>query len=193
MTEVERLLEARKKAKSRKPDFLYQDHYRRKELPKRWRRPRGLHSKIRMRVKGHIKRVEPGYSSPVLVRGLDRHGLRPVVVSNVDELKGLDASRDVAVIRHGVGVRKALLIGQAASERGVKVSNPADKKAARIGSAKAARARVRESDKARAPVKGETKETKDVAKPEPVISGEVDKKEADKQEKDRVLTKRSAR
>ena len=81
-----RLLEQRNKAKGRKPNFLRQDANRNKSLEKKWIKPKGMHSK--MRIKLRSRRVWPssGYCSPNKVKGLTRKGFQPVLVNNLKDL-----------------------------------------------------------------------------------------------------------
>ena len=68
-----------------------------------WRRPRGLQSKQRRHYGYRAKIVRIGYRSPAAVRGLTPAGFRPVLVRTRNELDGLDAARDAAVIARTVG------------------------------------------------------------------------------------------
>ncbi|MFH1181855.1 MAG: eL32 family ribosomal protein [Candidatus Woesearchaeota archaeon] len=109
--------------KAKKPSFLMIDWHKRKEVNKdRWRKPRGNQSKIRLNRRGKPKSVRTGYGSPAAVKYLDHNGLKPVVVSNVNELAGLTKENTV-VISGSVGNRKKIAIINAASEKGLKVSN----------------------------------------------------------------------
>ncbi|MBI3052233.1 50S ribosomal protein L32e [Candidatus Woesearchaeota archaeon] len=190
MTEIARLLEVRRKAKARKPEFLIQDFHKRKELPKKWRRPRGLHSKLRMRKKGHPHHVEIGFSSPAAVRHLDRKGMKRVLVSNVGDLENLDRQREVALIRHGVGLKKAVLILEAASKLGLgvvgerKVKARLEKRSRKKPESKQAGLKQEKPE-----LREEKPELKKDAAEAPALSDE-ERKEAEKREKDKVLTRR---
>ena len=74
MTEKKKLLEVRKTIKSRKPDFKQQNFGKKKKIADRWKRPRGIQSKMRHRFKGYPIMVSKGWRSPAEVRGLDRFG-----------------------------------------------------------------------------------------------------------------------
>ncbi|UCD03035.1 MAG: 50S ribosomal protein L32e [Candidatus Aenigmatarchaeota archaeon] len=118
-----KMLTARKKKKARKPGFRRQEGYRHKRLGDAWRRPRGRHSKLRMGEKARGKKPSPGYSSPKAVKGLTSKGLRKVYVSNVEDLKGIDPNKEIAVIKSGVGKKKRMEIAAEASSMKVKVEN----------------------------------------------------------------------
>ena len=101
---VSKMLKIRKKKK--KPGFKRQEGYRHVKLKDTWRRPRGRHSKLRKGKRARGKKPGVGYMSPPQVRGLTKSGLKPVYVSNIKELSGIDPKTDVAVIRSSVGKRK---------------------------------------------------------------------------------------
>ena len=123
MTEIKKLLEAKKKMRKRKPSFIRQEFTKRKRLSKNWRRPRGIHSKIRLRRKGKASRVAIGYGTPKKIRHLTAEGLRKINVQNVAQLKELDNSKDIAIIGRTVGDRKKLDILRNAKKEGIKVYN----------------------------------------------------------------------
>jgi len=89
-----------------------------------WRRPRGLQSKQRRHYGYRSKIVRVGYRSPAAVRGLTPAGFRPVIVHSRDELDGLDALRDAAVIARTVGTRRRLVLEEEARRLGIRVLNP---------------------------------------------------------------------
>ena len=89
-----------------------------------WRRPRGLQSKQRRHYGYRPQIVRVGYRSPARVRGLTPAGFRPVLVRTRDELDGLDARRDAAVIARTVGTRRRLVLEEEARRLGIRVLNP---------------------------------------------------------------------
>jgi large subunit ribosomal protein L32e len=109
--------------KKRKFRFNRQEGYRLVKLKKKWRRPRGRHSKLRMHEKARGRYPGPGYGSPRLTRGLTRSGLREVRISNPKEVEGIDPEKDLIVIAGSVGKKKALDIVKAAEAREIKVRN----------------------------------------------------------------------
>ncbi len=121
-----KLLELRKKLKSKKPDFyrhLWWKKPKFKNDPK-WRKPKGSDNKMRLKRKGYPPIVEVGYRSPRLVRGLHPSGLKPVVVHNPDELDRLDPETMIIYIGRTVGLRKKIEIMKKAIEKGFKIANP---------------------------------------------------------------------
>lgn len=109
----------------KRPKFRFkrQEGYRLVKLKKKWRRPRGKHSKLRMHEKAKGRYPGPGYRSPKLTRGLTRSGLREVRVSNPREVGSADPENDLIVIASSVGNKKAWDIVKAAESRGIKLRN----------------------------------------------------------------------
>jgi len=120
------LLRIRKKIKREKPDYLRPYWWTKIRLKNRmdsWRKPRGIHNKMRKKKKGKPPLVEVGYGSPREVRGLLSNGKRPVIVHNVEELEKIDKEKEVAVIASTVGKRKRLEIIKRAQELGIEIYN----------------------------------------------------------------------
>ena len=118
---AERLLRVRTRQKSKKPVFNFHDSHKKKRLATSWRKPRGLHNKLRQQVAAKGKLVRPGYGSPKAVRGYHPCGLPEVLVNNVAEL---EKAKGFAVrIAAAVGKKKRLEIEAKASEAGLKVLN----------------------------------------------------------------------
>jgi large subunit ribosomal protein L32e len=122
--ETKRLLNVRTIQKSKKPTFLQTDSHKKKKLEDRWKRPDGIHNKTRYHLKGKCPRVEAGYGSPALVRGLHPSGCEEVIVNNPKDLESLKIDRQAARIAHTVGSRKRSLIEAKAAELGLKILNP---------------------------------------------------------------------
>jgi len=122
--ETKRLIDVRKRQKSKKPWFRQTDAHKKKKLADYWRRPDGIHNKTRYAVKGKTPLVEAGYGSPALVRGLHPSGFEEVIVHNPGDLESLKSGRQAARIAHTVGARKRALIETRASELGLKILNP---------------------------------------------------------------------
>lgn len=103
---MNKLLELRKKMKAKKPTFLRQD-FQRKKLKTKWRQPKGIHSKLRTKFKGHVKHPSMGFSSPRLVRFLHPSGFKEILVSNPSQLKNIKPDEGI-IIASAVGMRKKL-------------------------------------------------------------------------------------
>ncbi|MEM0379308.1 MAG: 50S ribosomal protein L32e [Nanopusillaceae archaeon] len=126
-TNIFSLLRIRKKIKRKKPEYLRVYWYKKIRLKNRkdsWRRPKGIHNKIRKKIKGKPEMVEVGYGSPREVKGLLRNGKRPVLVHNIEELEKIDKEKEIAVIASTVGRRKREQIIKRAKELNIEIYNP---------------------------------------------------------------------
>lgn len=122
--ETKRLLNVRKKQKSKKPEFKQTDSHKKKKLADYWRRPDGIHNKTRYAVKGKTPLVEAGYGSPAAVRGLHPSGFEEVLVRTPKDIEALKVGRQAARIARTVGSRKRAIIEKKAAELGLKILNP---------------------------------------------------------------------
>lgn len=121
--ETRRLIQIRKQRKSKKPKFRRQEWFRYKRLGEKWRRPKGIHSKMRRKFKYRPPVVSVGYRSPAKVRGLHSSGFQEVLIYNPDQLEGVDPKIQAVRIGATVGYRKRLEIEKRAAELGVHVLN----------------------------------------------------------------------
>jgi large subunit ribosomal protein L32e len=117
------LLELRKKIKRKKPEFLAQDVGKKKRIRRRWVKPRGLQSKMRLAKKGYRKSVKIGYGSPAAVHGLDKSGLKPILTYNLAQLSRLDKEKDCVIIPGTVGLRTKNKILTKVKELGLVCTN----------------------------------------------------------------------
>jgi len=120
---MKKLLALRKKQKGKKPHFLREDSHKIMALPTGWRKPNGLHSKMRHNYRGQPAMVEPGWGSPRLVRGLWSNGLAPIVVHTPAEIEKLNPKTQGAVIAADVGMKKRLAIIAKAQEKKINTLN----------------------------------------------------------------------
>ena len=185
-------LELRKKIKSKKPDYIREDHHKKKAVSKAWRGPRGRHSKMRHGFQGHRSTLEVGYGSPREVKYLHKSGLLPVVVCNLAELSAIEKTKQAAVISATVGTKKKVELVKKAKELSIKIINIKNtddylnkvdeqlkkKKEAKEKTAKTKEAKKKEKEKKAAEKKKTAEETPEDAK----------KKQTKELEK--VLTKR---
>ena len=127
----EEMLRLRKMLKKRKPYFIRKDSFKKSKFGKRrkkkqiWRKPKGPHSKIRMKERSYLKQPSIGYSSPKAVKGLVE-GKKPAMIYNVRGLENVKEN-EIAVIGK-IGRRKKFEIAQAAAERNIKILNLDPKK-----------------------------------------------------------------
>jgi large subunit ribosomal protein L32e len=122
--ETKRLLNVRKKQKSKKPTFKQTDSHKKKKLADHWRRPDGIHNKTRYGKHGKCPLVQAGYGSPAAVRGLHPSGFEEILVNNVKDLGSIRIDRQAARIARTVGTKKRSNIEDKAAELGLKILNP---------------------------------------------------------------------
>tara|TARA_Y100000310_G_C20671837_1_gene810726 strand:+ start:950 stop:1531 length:582 start_codon:yes stop_codon:yes gene_type:complete len=102
----------------KKPDFNRQDSNK-YNFNSKWRKPRGLHSKMRLRKKGHGKVPGVGYGSPKLDDVVKR-----ILVNNIKELEGI--KKGVVTISSKVGLRNKITLLEECKKRKIKVGNVKD-------------------------------------------------------------------
>lgn len=116
----EPLLKHRNRLKSRKPNFQRQDVNKYRVFKNTWRRPKGIHNKLRQSFRGNRAIPAIGYGSPRAVAGLTSKGFVSINVSNVNDLNKLSEGC-AAVISSTVGMRKRLDILMKAKEKNLGV------------------------------------------------------------------------
>ncbi len=119
-----RSLELRARLKSKKPKFRRQESWRYKRVSEVWRKPDGIDSKMRSKIKGWPKSTEIGYRGPRKARYVHPSGFREVLVRNVDDLAYVDPQTHAVRIAHTVGLKKRAEISVRAGEKSIHVLNP---------------------------------------------------------------------
>jgi large subunit ribosomal protein L32e len=198
-----RLLEQRKHVKARKPKYSMQDAHKHKRLASKWRKPRGLQSKIRLHKRGYNKNVTKGkgYGSPAEVKHLHVSGLTMKRVCSEKELRALHSEQD-GIILGRVGLKNKLNLIKQAIEKKFTFINIKDPQAylkqaedmlAQKKQKKAEKKKKKQESKEKLKKEAEKKEKKEKEKAEKEESKKSteDKKEAEKKELDKVLTKKS--
>lgn len=121
--ELKEKLELRSRMKKRKPEFLRHEWFRYKRLGMKWRKGKGIHSKIKKHVRYRIASPRIGYSSPKEVRGLHSSGFREVMVYNANEIKKINPDTEAARIGHSVGAKKRNEMEKKADSMGIRILN----------------------------------------------------------------------
>ncbi len=111
-----------KRLKKRKPTFRRPLKYAYAMKPG-WRKPRGMHSKMREGEKSKPAVVKPGYRSAKIIRGLHPSGYEEAYVSSIVQLDKIDAKKQAARLASGLGIRKRKLFAEKAKSLGIKVLN----------------------------------------------------------------------
>jgi len=113
----------RRQIKKRTPNFLRDEGFRYKRIPKNWRRPTGYTSKLRINLKYRPSKVRVGFRAPKLVRGLHASGFEEVMIHTVKELDIIDPKKQAVRIGGTVGTKKRLQISKRADELAIRVLN----------------------------------------------------------------------
>jgi len=111
-------------SRHKKPKFRRQESWRYKRVGDTWRRPHGIDSKMRKKVKGWPASPTTGYRSPKKTRGLHPSGFVETRVHSVEDLVGIDPELQAIRIARTVGGRKRVGILALAEEKGIHVLNP---------------------------------------------------------------------
>lgn len=179
--------------------FRQQDYHKKVKIRDRWKRPRGLHSKMRLKRRGYRKSVSVGYRTAKKERGLHGSGLCMIRVSSLDDLKGVSKGMG-GVLSGKIGLKKRIEILKNAEKEGITILDTDVKKF--LKEAEVLLKTREEKKKERAKDKTKKKEEKEKAakkKEEKTLEKEVEKeegkmeegkKEEEKKEKDRILTKK---
>lgn len=194
-TNVKDALALRNIFRKRKPTFTPQDMHKKKRVKAAWRKPVGLHSKMRQRLKHHKRVVKSGYKGPALVHGYDKRGFLPKIVSTLQDVAALQ-KHEGAIIARTTGLKVKLILIQACEKRGISVLNirvQAFKDAVKQKEdlkkqAKAARASKKEETKKEASAQAKKKE-QEQAKAQQTEQAQTpeEKKDQEKKEKDDAL------
>ncbi len=189
---MKELLEIRKKIKNRKPVFVRQDAHKKVEIGWKWRRPKGLDSKMRLRKRGYRRCVEVGWGSPKKIKNFDKSGLKIRLISSIKELDNINAKTEGIIVGKCVGLKKRILLLKKTEEMKITVLNI--KNVAKY--LKEAEEYIRKKKEKRKEFKKEKDKTKgkEIKKEkgkgiEKIMSDEEKKKE-EKKEKDSLLTKK---
>jgi large subunit ribosomal protein L32e len=121
--ELKEKLRIRKQIKDRTPEFLREEWFRYGKIPKTWRKPDGLTSKMRLHKKYRTNVVSIGYRGPRDTRGLHPSGFEEVFVFNVNDLTKIDPNKQAARIGGSVGTKKRLDIQKKAEELDIRILN----------------------------------------------------------------------
>ncbi len=183
------LLKLRESLKKKKPVFIRQDAHKKIRLEKRWKKPRGHQSKLRLNLKGAGKKIQIGYKFPKAVRGLSKEGLKQVLVRRVEDLSKIDNKNEGIVIAKSVGNKKRIAIIKEAIKSGIKILNikNADDYIKKLeGKMK----EKKEKEKINKEKVVEKKEEKKVIEKKKEKLSDEERRKREKEEKDKVLTKK---
>jgi len=107
--------------KKRNPRFVRQDAFNIKSLNPKWRKPKGIHSKIRMSIKGHRKLVKIGHRNPASIRDT-YNGLPIFYVKNINSIEKIP-QESMLIISSSLGFRSKKAIIEKAQQSNMKILN----------------------------------------------------------------------
>jgi large subunit ribosomal protein L32e len=108
----------------KKPKFLKQGARYLKKVKKRWIRPKGVHSKLKVKEKSKGAIPNVGYRSPRKLRGLHPSGFREVFIQNMNDLEKIDNKKEAGRISSRIGKKKREVIVDRAKQLKIKLLNP---------------------------------------------------------------------
>ena len=103
----------KKKPKFKRQNFLL------KKLKNAWRKPKGIHSKLRLKKRGKGKRPKIGYGNNKNLRGLIKNQ-EYVYIKNIKDLENI---KKPMIISSNIGLKKKLEIVKKSGELGLKIIN----------------------------------------------------------------------
>ena len=181
--------------KKRSKEFVRQDYNKKKRLKKKWRYPRGIHSKLRHRKKGYGIVVKTGYKVPKTIRHRTIDGYKIITIHNMNELIMVsEMSKEDKVkiqLSSTIGKKKRLLLLNKIKELKLNYYGSVDDKINKINNELKLKKTKKEGKKE---TKKETKKAEEKEKTkatgEKGVSEKGEKDEKDeKKEFDKLLTK----
>ncbi|MFO7872710.1 MAG: 50S ribosomal protein L32e [Candidatus Undinarchaeales archaeon] len=115
--------ELRSKLKKKKPNFRRQNYRHYKAVQGSWRKPRGIHNKLKKYHGGKGKVPSIGYRTPSIVRGLHPSGYEEVLVHDPNKIDKIDPETQAIKIGSSVGGKKREIILKKADKKNIKVLN----------------------------------------------------------------------
>ena len=172
-----------------KPKFKRQQLILNK-LKDSWRKPKGIHSKLRLQKKGKGKLVRIGYGTKKDLKGLIK-GKKAVRVTNLKDLENL---KEAIIISSKIGLKKKLEIINKAKELKLEIINikNVDKFLEEIKKNKEEKKKLKEEKKKKKIKKEEKskeKETKEESKGKKEEENSEEKEKKLKEDKKKVLEK----
>jgi len=118
---IDIMVTKKKHAVFRVPNFGAKN---RKGVKERWRKPRGIDSKIRVEKKGHGATPKVGYKNHAAVRFARKDGTFEHLVHNEKELLAIAGDKTkVAVLAHGLSRRTWASLQMTAASKGIRIVN----------------------------------------------------------------------
>jgi len=134
----------------------YQSNKLKRLNPESWRKPRGLHNKVRLSVRGHPDRVKVGYGTAASEKILQ------IVISCENDLLKVPKGKKVQILFSStLGMKKKCALANKAKEMKIDVENIDDDYSSKVDEMLKARKKAKEDRKSRKLAKKEKKEQKE--------------------------------
>ncbi|HNX47082.1 MAG TPA: 50S ribosomal protein L32e [Methanomassiliicoccales archaeon] len=121
--EIKAALEFRSAKNDARPAFKRQEWFRYQRLGEMWRKPRGIHSKMRRHLSYRPPVVSIGFRGPKMVRDYHPSGFQEVMVYNPGQVEAVDPKVQAIRIGGTVGGKKRMAIIEKADELSIRVLN----------------------------------------------------------------------
>jgi len=122
---MKELLALKKTMKAKRPNFLRTDAGHVKKLKDKYRRPRGLHNKLRLHRASHGYIPSPGYRVPRAVRNYTREGFKKKLIHSIKDLDHLKKD-EIAFLASSLGIRARVQILEKALQKKIIFGNIKD-------------------------------------------------------------------
>lgn len=190
--------------KKKKPKFVRQESHKKPKLGTKWRKPRGIDSKQRLRLRGHTKTVKNGYRNPKSIRGKLRSGMMPILVKSIDQIKNIDKEKEIVIISSNIGKRKKLELIKKCQEHSLKIFGIDDsekyctdvkqkfdeRRAAKKKAKEEKENKKKETEKKKDKKEGLSKKLEEKKPEKKLAENTEDEKLKEKKEKDKLLIKK---
>lgn len=120
---IKAALELRSAKNDARPAFKRQEWFRYQRLGEKWRKPKGIHSKMRRHLSYRPPVVSIGFRGPKMVRDYHPSGFQEVMVYNASQVEKVDPKVQAIRIGGTVGGKKRMAITEKADELGIRVLN----------------------------------------------------------------------
>ncbi|MBU0471427.1 MAG: hypothetical protein KKF65_02285 [Nanoarchaeota archaeon] len=185
----------------KKITFVRTDSHKKKRLGLKWRRPKGLQNKRRLRKRGYGLVVKKGYKTPLSERGISKQGLTPIKIDSLKSLALVDNKTQGIIVSSKLGDKKRLPIMQEAKKKQIQVLNfNVDKKIKQMTDLLESKKKQKEQKEKEKLEKKKEEEQKQAKKKEKTIDESVkeqdseqeptEEKSENKKEFDKLLTKK---
>lgn len=121
--DIKAALEFRSAKNDARPAFKRQEWFRYQRLGEKWRKPRGIHSKMRRHLSYRPPVVSIGFRGPKMVRDYHPSGFQEVMVYNPGQVEAVDPKVQAIRIGGTVGGKKRMAIIEKADELSIRVLN----------------------------------------------------------------------